>query len=150
MKNLFVLFHTLLLPVFGISQTITPEALDRLPPLKKEEAKEYLQEAKDYRNAGLVLLPVGAALATGGFVINNNIDVYDEEEASSGQLKALGMVGLGALCMIASVPAFIKSINRRHKAKAIIYANKGVSMSPHILIPNTSSVGIKVIFPLGR
>ena len=150
MKALLFISSLLFFFLTATTQPITPEALDRLSPLKKEEAKEYLQEAKDYKTAGLVMLPVGIALTAGGALIiaNYNSD-YPDEEKQADEVKMLGMIGIGVLCIIGSVPSFMKSINRRHKARAIIFADKDLSLAPKVVLPYTRSYGIRIVIPFG-
>ena len=131
-----------------VAQKIDPAAIARLSPEKQEQVNGYLKEARNSQITGVVLCAAGGSLILiGGIVAMANDEWFDNKNPTEDWAP---WAVAGIVTGLASIPFFLKVHNKREQARAIIYADKGVSMSPHILIPNTRSAGIKIVIPIGK
>jgi len=135
-----------------VAQKIDPAAVARLSPEKQEQVNGYLKQARNSQTTAWVLCIGGGTLAVVGSIVyfdKTSNDVWgDGENPDYSSAEALVIAGM--VTALASVPFFINVHNKRDKARAVIYADKGVSIAPQILIPNTRSAGIKFIIPIGK
>ena len=144
-------FNTLLALLFlnnVVAQKITPEDIARLPPGKQEQVESYLKKARNSRITAIVLSASAGTILVVGLLVS-----YANDEWGDGKdpIEAWAPWAIaGVVTGIASIPFFLNINKNRNKARALVFADKGVSMSPHILIPNTRSVGIKFIIPIGK
>lgn len=80
--------------------------------------KEYLRKSRNQRTTGFILLGVGAGLAlTGAIIFNSSKDDIDQVlvETTSGA----GLVTVGMISGVASIPFFIMSASNNKKAKTL-------------------------------
>jgi len=147
MKALLVSILALLPSIATVSQKIDSASLSHLAEGQQLEVKDLLDRAKELNNTALVLSIGGGALALiGSTVFWKSSDNNNEENYS----PARAMIVAGGLCVLGSIPIFINVHHKRAKAKAIVFADGGISIAPHIIIPNTSSYVITIIIPFAN
>lgn len=152
MKNIFVSIFILLLAPAIFSQKIDSASIAKLTPEQQQEVYTNLKEAKTARNTGLgFTIGGGAALLIGGIVLGvatANDNWFDGEEPDYTPGTTLFIIG--AVAEIVAIPFYITAHNKGAKARAIVFADKGVGITPYIKMPNTASVGIQLIIPFGK
>jgi hypothetical protein len=147
---LLLIFH--FVAIVSMGQKLDSASMVHLSPSEKQEVNQYLVKAKNSKTAGLALLIGGGVLSGVALVIaasNINYDWTQPEDENSGVAETVvALVGIGA--MLGSIPCFINVHKQREKARAIVYREKNVSLSPQMVLPNSSSYGIRLVIPFGR
>lgn len=136
------------------AQRLDSASISKLPLQKQAEINAYLQEAKRAKTTALLLCLGGGSITVAGLAYSMAYDIshdyytYDNDLPSynNGTKAAI----LGAMVGLSSIPFFIKSHNKRDEARAILYADKSVSLAPNVTMPGTQSAGARLVIPLGR
>lgn len=150
MKKALACIFFLLSSCVAFPQRIDTASMAHLTPAQKEEVNGYLRQAKNAKTTALVLSITGAVLAgTGAIIWASDManSLYTDPSMSD---AAAALYITGAACALASIPFFIKIHKKRELARAIVFANKGVSMSSHQIFPRTQAIGMKLELPLGK
>jgi hypothetical protein len=152
MKNLLVSMLMLLSTPVVFCQRIDSTSIAKLTPEQRQEVTTLLTEAKNARNAGLgFTIGGGAAMLIGGIIFGvtmANDDWFDGKEPDYTPGTTLFVIG--AVAEIVSIPFYVTAHSRGAKARAIIFADKGVGITPYIKMPNTASVGVQLVIPFGK
>ena len=152
MKNILLLLIFHFVAFASMGQMLDSSSMAHLTTADKELVNQYLVKAKKSKTAGLALLIGGGVLSGVAVIIAANNINYDwtepEDENVAVTETILAAVGIGA--MLGSIPCFINVHKQREKARAIVYREKNVSLSPHLMIPNSSSYGIRFVIPIGK
>jgi hypothetical protein len=165
MKYLSCCLLVLLSAVCTRAQKIDSAAIATLSPASKEKVNQYLLSAKKAKTTARIMCFGGGALMVAGLVMgvvavrndNQNPDQwnpFDSTYTVAGD-NALGNTGavlfwVGTASALGSIPFFIKSHKKTNAARAIVYADKGVSLAPRMVMPGTRSAGIRLIIPIGK
>ena len=164
MKYLSCCLLVLLSAVSAKPQKIDSAAIARLSPASQEQVNHYLVGAKKAKTTAMIMCFGGGALMIAGSVMglqavkndnaNPDQDPYGTSDVAAGD-NPLGNAGavlfwVGTASALGSIPFFIKSHKKANAARAIIFADKGVSFTPGIIMPGTRSAGIRLVVPLGR
>jgi hypothetical protein len=168
MKYLSCLLVILLSSLFSLSakaQKMDSASIARLSPASQEQVNNYLAASTKAKTTAKIMCFGGGALMAAGLVMgvvavrkdNQDLDQwnpYDSTNKAAGD-NALGNTGaalfwVGTASALASIPFFIKSHKKANAARAIVYADKGVSFAPHMVMPGTRSAGIRLIIPVGK
>ena len=167
MKHTITCLLVFLAAINGKAQKIDSAAVARLSPEQKQQVNNYLWEAKKAKTAAMVLsigggavglagACIAAAAATEDMVSFFSLDSWDNDPTTqpddhSEQANVGGVMFLiGAASAIGSIPFFIKVHKKRNAARAIVFADKGVSLTPNIILPGTQSAQIGLVVSLGR
>ena len=150
MKKLIFLGTLCLLFNSVIGQKMTPEAIAKLSPEKQEEVNLLIKQGNSAKIASIAVSAGGGVISIVGLAMmisaENNDDYYDGGKYDTG--LALFITG-SAVALSSLIFTVIKRM-KYNKAKAIVFAQPGVSMVPGKLLPNTQSVGLRINIPLGR
>lgn len=133
------------------SQKITSEAIARLTLNDQAIVNTYLKQSKNLKVSGIVLATVGGSLLITGFALyvkELNNDVWGDGKEPGDIGGPLVLIGTAA--SLGSIPCFVVSNVRKKQARAIVFTEKGVSMTPQILVPNSRHVGFKLLIPIGK
>ena len=147
------------------AQKIDSAAVAQLSPELQQQVNSNLLKAKKAKTTALVMCIGGGALMIAGGAMGlqairddsadpNNWNPYDSSDIVIGDTP-LGNAGailfwVGTASALTSIHFFIRSNKKRKAAGAILYADKGVSFSPGIIMPGTGSSGLRLIIPLGK
>ncbi len=128
------------------AQKIDAASLHNLSQADREKADSYLTKAHAAKKSAMILSLGGAAI--GAIGVGLTVAGYAQ---GSGQFFGGAFVLLsGITCAIVSIPFFVKTHVYRNKARAIIFADKGIAIAPNLLLPNTQNIGIKIRLPIGK
>jgi hypothetical protein len=162
MKYLILCLMVLFAPVFGKAQKIDSAAIARLDPALREEVNNYLAQAKKAKSTAMVLCISGGSVALIGGIIYTVAAVrYPESgplvepSGNPENYKTAENVGVllfvaGAATALTSIPFFIKVHKKREAVRAIVFADKGVSLAPGLTVPGSQFAGIRLVMEIGR
>jgi hypothetical protein len=146
--------------VYGKAQKIDSASVEKLNPSQREEVNLYLNQAKKAKTTAMVLSIGGATIGVVSAIIysvaiaNDVADGFDPYATPHNDASPENVAGtlmlVGAASALASIPFFVKVHKKREAARAIIYADKGVSPGTGMIIPHTQSAGISFVIEFGR
>ena len=137
--------------VFGgkcIGQKIDSATLSKLTPAIQQEVNDHLQKSKKAKTIAFSLLAGGVVLESIGIVIAVKDANNDTGGNAEGVAALFGFTGAAAI--LGSIPFFIKGHRQKEMARILVYGDNPVSMAPGLVLPNSNSFGLKLVFPLGK
>ena len=151
MKFLFAILIATFFCQSAKAQKIDSASIARLSPEKREEVNLLLRQATNARTTGFILCLSGGSIVMLGIALSladdiNNDYYSDDFEFNTGDQVAL----VGTMVGLMSIPFFIKIHNKRDAARAIIYADKGASLSPGLIMTRTRNLGVGLVIGLGK
>lgn len=134
MKKLIFLIVLSILTVNSFSQTQN----------FKLSKTDYLQKSKNQKTVGWVLLAGGTTMAVVGIIVGNDSNMFDNNN-SDFEIGA-GLLVVGVISDLVSIPFFISSSSNARKAATISFSIQKIYLPQNnVLIPKTQpSITLKI------